>query len=49
MKVKSSIKKRSAKCQIVIREGIRYVINKENPRLKQRQGRNTSRGKKKKK
>ena len=38
MKVKSSIKRRTQNCQIVIRKGKRYVINKKNPRLKQRQG-----------
>ncbi|MCH2139951.1 MAG: 50S ribosomal protein L36 [Phycisphaerales bacterium] len=38
MKVKSSIKRRTTDCQIVIRKGRRYVINKKNPRLKQRQG-----------
>lgn len=38
MKVQSSIKRRTQDCQIVIRRGKRYVINKKNPRLKQRQG-----------
>ncbi len=38
MKVRSSIKRRTKDCQIVIRKGKRYVINKKNPRLKQRQG-----------
>jgi len=38
MKVRSSIKRRTQDCQIVIRKGKRYVINKKNPRLKQRQG-----------
>jgi len=38
MKVRSSIKRRTKDCQIVIRRGKRYVINKRNPRLKQRQG-----------
>lgn len=38
MKVKSSIKRRTKDCQVVIRKGKRYVINKKNPRLKQRQG-----------
>ena len=38
MKVRSSIKRRTTDCQIVIRRGRRYVINKKNPRLKQRQG-----------
>ena len=38
MKVKSSIKRRTKDCQIVNRRGKRFVINKKNPRLKQRQG-----------
>ena len=38
MKVRSSIKRRTKDCQIVIRKGKRYVINKKNPRLKARQG-----------
>lgn len=38
MKVKASIKKRSPECQIVRRKGRLYVINKKNPRYKQRQG-----------
>lgn len=38
MKIKSSIKKRSSDCQIVRRKGVLYVINKKNPRFKQRQG-----------
>jgi len=38
MKVKSSIKKRSADDQIVRRRGRIYVINKKKPRNKQRQG-----------
>ena len=38
MKVRSSIKRRTKDCQIVIRKGKRIVINKKNPRLKQRQG-----------
>ncbi len=37
MKVKASIKKRCAKCQIVRRTGRLYVIC-DNPRHKQRQG-----------
>ena len=49
MKVRSSIKKRSSTGQIVRREGSIYYIDKLNPKFKQRQGRNTSRGKKKKK
>ena len=38
MKVKSSVKKKCAKCQIVRRGGYVYVICKGNPRHKQRQG-----------
>ena len=38
MKVQSSIRRRTKDCQIVVRRGRRYVINKKNPRLKQRQG-----------
>ncbi len=38
MKVKASIKKRSATCKIIRRKGKLYVINKKNPRYKQRQG-----------
>jgi len=38
MKVRASVKKRSSDCQIVRRKGKIYVINKKNPRFKQRQG-----------
>ncbi len=38
MKVKTSIKKRSADCKIIRRKGKLFVINKKNPRYKQRQG-----------
>ena len=38
MKVKSSVKRRTLNCQIVRRRGKLYVINKKNPRMKQRQG-----------
>ncbi|MEX2602454.1 MAG: 50S ribosomal protein L36 [Balneolaceae bacterium] len=38
MKTKSSVKKRSADDKIVRRKGRVYVINKKNPRHKQRQG-----------
>jgi large subunit ribosomal protein L36 len=38
MKVKASVKKRSDECKIVRRKGRLYVINKKNPRFKQRQG-----------
>ena len=38
MKDKASIKKRSADCKIISRKGKLYVINKKNPKYKQRQG-----------
>ena len=38
MKVRASVKKRSEKCKIVKRKGRVYVINKKNPKYKQRQG-----------
>jgi large subunit ribosomal protein L36 len=38
MKVRASVKKRTADCKIVKRKGRIYVINKKNPKLKQRQG-----------
>lgn len=38
MKVKVSVKKRGPGCKVVRRKGRIYVINKRNPRLKQRQG-----------
>lgn len=38
MKIRASVKKRSADCKIVKRKGKVYVINKKNPKLKQRQG-----------
>ena len=38
MKVRTSVKKRSDDCKIVKRKGRLYVINKKNPRLKQRKG-----------
>ncbi|MBN1144072.1 MAG: 50S ribosomal protein L36 [Bacteroidales bacterium] len=38
MKVKTSIKKRTADCKIVRRKGVLFVINKKNPKYKQRQG-----------
>lgn len=38
MKVKASVKKRSADCKVIRRNGKVYVINKKNPRFKQRQG-----------
>ncbi|MGY6560592.1 MAG: 50S ribosomal protein L36 [Luteibaculaceae bacterium] len=38
MKVRASVKKRSADCKIVKRKGKVFIINKKNPKLKQRQG-----------
>ena len=38
MKVRASIKKRSKDDKIVRRKGRVYIINKRNPRNKQRQG-----------
>jgi large subunit ribosomal protein L36 len=38
MKVRASVKKRSADNKIIRRKGRVYVINKKNPRFKQRQG-----------
>ena len=38
MKVQASVKKRDPNDKIVIRKGRVYVINKKNPRMKQRQG-----------
>ena len=38
MKVKASVKKRSEDCKVIRRKGKIYVINKKNPKLKQRQG-----------
>jgi large subunit ribosomal protein L36 len=38
MKVKASIKKRSVDCKVIRRKGKLYVINKKNPKFKQRQG-----------
>jgi large subunit ribosomal protein L36 len=38
MKVKASLKKRTPECKIVRRKGCLYVINKKNPKFKQRQG-----------
>lgn len=38
MKVHASVKKRTADCKIVRRKGKIYVINKKNPKYKQRQG-----------
>ena len=38
MKIRASVKKRSADDKIVKRKGRVYVINKKNPKMKQRQG-----------
>ena len=38
MKVRASLKKRPADCKIVRRKGRLYIINKKNPKFKQRQG-----------
>ncbi|MDR2980054.1 MAG: 50S ribosomal protein L36 [Bacteroidales bacterium] len=38
MKVRASVKKRTEDCIIVRRKGVVYVINKKNPKYKQRQG-----------
>ena len=38
MKVRASLKKRTADCKIVKRKGRLYVINKKNPKFKARQG-----------
>ncbi|MBP7821532.1 MAG: 50S ribosomal protein L36 [Saprospiraceae bacterium] len=38
MKVKPSVKKRTADCKVVRRHGKIYIINKKNPKYKQRQG-----------
>ena len=38
MKVRASLKKRTPECKIVGTERAPYVINKKNPKYKQRQG-----------
>lgn len=38
MKVRASVKKRSNECKVIRRKGKLFVINKKNPRFKQRQG-----------
>ncbi|PSR15065.1 MAG: 50S ribosomal protein L36 [Bacteroidetes bacterium] len=38
MKVRPSVKKRTTDCKVVKRNGKVYIINKKNPKLKQRQG-----------
>ncbi len=38
MKVRSSVRKRTTDCKVVRRKGRIYIINKKDPKLKQRQG-----------
>ncbi|WP_185872583.1 50S ribosomal protein L36 [Blattabacterium cuenoti] len=38
MKVKTSLKKRTSDCKIIMRKGRLRIINKKNPRFKQKQG-----------
>ncbi|UBM61702.1 50S ribosomal protein L36 [Candidatus Sulfidibacterium hydrothermale] len=38
MKIRASIKKRSPEDKMVRRKGRLYIINKKNPKYKQRQG-----------
>ncbi|MEI7594916.1 MAG: 50S ribosomal protein L36 [Bacteroidota bacterium] len=38
MKVRASVKRRTEDCIVVRRKGRIYIINKKNPKLKQRQG-----------
>ncbi|RPG58640.1 MAG: 50S ribosomal protein L36 [Flavobacteriales bacterium TMED191] len=38
MKTRASIKKRTSDCKLVRRKGKLYIINKKNPKFKQRQG-----------
>ena len=38
MKTRASIKKRTADSKLVRRKGKLYIINKKNPKFKQRQG-----------
>jgi large subunit ribosomal protein L36 len=38
MKIRASIKKRSPEDKIVRRKGKLYIINKKNPKYKQKQG-----------
>lgn len=38
MKIRASVKKRSEDCKIVRRKGKIFIINKKNPKFKQRQG-----------
>jgi len=38
MKVRTSLKKRSDDCKLVKRKGCLRIINKKNPKFKQKQG-----------
>ncbi|WP_185873654.1 50S ribosomal protein L36 [Blattabacterium cuenoti] len=38
MKVRTSLKKRTKDCKIINRKGCLRIINKKNPRFKQKQG-----------
>ena len=38
MKVRASLKKRTDNCKIILRKGRLRIINKKNPRFKQKQG-----------
>jgi len=38
MKIRASIKKRTTEDKLVRRKGRLYIINKKNPKFKQRQG-----------
>ncbi len=38
MKVRTSVKKRSADCKLVKRKGKLFIVNKKTPKFKQRQG-----------
>jgi len=38
MKVRASVRRKTSDCQVVRRKGRIYIINKKNPRKKQRQG-----------
>ena len=38
MKTRTSLKRRTADCKIVLRKGRLFIINKKNPKYKVRQG-----------
>ena len=38
MKTRASVKKRTSDCKLVRRNGRLFIINKKNPKFKQRQG-----------